>query len=54
VAQYWANILPETVNKGADGVLSMQYDVQALTSVVVLARRVRQLEMQIIELKKRH
>ena len=54
VAQYWANILPETVNKGADGVLSMQYDVQALTSVVVLARRVRQLEMQIIELKKKN
>ena len=54
VAQYWANILPETVNKGADGVLSMQYDVQAFTSVVVLARRVRQLEMQIIELKKKH
>lgn len=52
VAQYWANILPETVNKGADGVLSMQYDVQALTSVIALAREVKRLEEEVERLKK--
>ena len=52
VAQYWANILPETVNKGADGVLSMQYDVQALTSVIALAREVKRLKEEVERLKK--
>lgn len=52
VAQYWNKVLPETVNKDAEGTLSMQYDVQALTSVVILARRVRELEAEINILKK--
>lgn len=51
VAQYWNKVLPETVNKDAEGTLSMQYDVQALTSAVILARRVRELEAEINILK---
>ena len=51
VAQYWATVLPETVQKDKQGYLSMQYDVQALASAVVLAREVRELKKQIEELR---
>ena len=54
VAQYWATVLPETVQKDKQGYLSMQYDVQALASAVVLAREVRELKKQIEELRNEH
>ena len=52
VAQYWAKKLPETVDKNEEGTLSMQYDVQAHTAAVVLARKVLELQKEIEELKK--
>ena len=54
VAQYWATVLPETVQKDKQGYLSMQYDVQALASAVVLAREMRELKKQIEELRNEH
>lgn len=51
VAQYWEKVLPETVDRDADGTLSMGYEVQALSSAIVLARKVRQLEAEIAKLK---
>ena len=51
VAQYWEKKLPETVLKDKEGTLSMQYDVQALTSAVILARKVVEMEKEIEELK---
>lgn len=53
VAQYWQKVLPECVSEDNEGILSMQYDVPALTSAVILARKVRELEEEIKNLKKR-
>ena len=52
VAQYWDKILPETIDRDANGTLSMHYDVQALSSAIVLAREVVELKKEIAELKK--
>jgi hypothetical protein len=53
IAQYWQKVLPETVSTDKEGYLSMSYDVQAHTAVVVLARKVQQLEKMINELQTR-
>lgn len=52
VAQYWKTVLPETVQTDEAGTLSMQYDVQAHTAVVVLAREVRALRKEVEKIKK--
>lgn len=52
VAQYWKKVLPETVQTDKAGTLSMQYDVQAHTAVVVLARKVRALWEEVEKIKK--
>ena len=53
IAQYWQKVLPESVTEAKDGTLSMGYDVQAHTAVVVLARRVQELEKMIYQLQTR-
>jgi hypothetical protein len=53
IAQYWQKVLPETVSTDKEGYLSMSYDVQAHAAVVVLARKVQQLEKIINELQSR-
>ena len=52
VAQYWKTVLPETVQTDEAGTLSMQYDVQAHTAVVVLARKVSALWEEVEKIKK--
>ena len=51
IAQYWRSVMPEAVNEAKDGTLSMQYGVIALTSVIALAREVRELKAEIKLLK---
>ena len=53
IAQYWEKVLPESVNADKEGTLSMSYDLQAHTAVVVLARRVQELEKMIYHLQTR-
>ena len=53
IAQYWEKVLPESVSTDKEGTLSMSYDLQAHTAVVVLARRVQELEKIINELQSR-
>ena len=53
IAQYWKRVLPESVNHAEDGTLSMNYDLQAHASVIVLARKVRELERIIYNLQSR-
>lgn len=53
IAQYWEKVLPESVNADKEGTLSMGYDVQAHTAVVVLARKVCELMEEVENLKKR-
>jgi hypothetical protein len=53
IAQYWQKVLPESVSTDKEGYLSMSYDVQAHAAVVVLARKVCELEKEIENLKKR-
>ena len=53
IAQYWEKVLPESVNADKEGILSMGYDLQAHTAVVVLARKVCELMEEVENLKKR-
>ena len=53
IAQYWKRVLPESVNHAENGTLSMNYDLQAHASVIVLARKVRELERIIYNLQSR-
>lgn len=53
IAQYWQKVLPESVSTDKEGTLSMSYDLQAHTAVVVLARRVQELEKMIYHLQTR-
>jgi len=53
IAQYWQKVLPESVSTDKEGTLSMGYDLQAHTAVVVLARRVQELEKMIYQLQTR-
>ena len=50
VAQYWQKITPEAVTEAHDGTLSMDYGSIALTSVITLAREVKQLKAQVARL----
>ena len=50
VAQYWQKITPEAVTEAHDGTLSMDYGSIALTSVIALAREVKQLKAQVARL----
>jgi hypothetical protein len=51
IAQYWQNVLPETVTADSKGYLAMQYDVIALISTIALARRITELEKELSEIK---
>ena len=53
IAQYWQKVLPESVSTDKEGTLSMSYDLQAHAAVVVLARRVQELEKKIHQLQTR-
>ena len=53
IAQYWQNVLPETVVNDKNGFLAMNYDVIALLSTIAVARRIMKLEKEIEELKQR-
>lgn len=52
IAQYWEKKLPETVAKDENDTLSMQYDVQAHTAAIVLARKVVEQQKEIEELQR--
>lgn len=52
IAQYWQKVLPESVSTDKEGTLSMSYDLQAHTAVVVLARKVCELMEEVENLKK--
>lgn len=52
VAQYWQNVMPETINKSNDGTLSMDYGTISLVSVVTLARKLETLEKELSDIKK--
>lgn len=50
IAQYWQNILPDTIVSGANG-LMMDYSSAAMISVISLAKEVVALKRKIAELK---
>ena len=52
VAQYWEKVMPETVSKDNDGVLSIAQGDICMVNVIALAREVRKLREEIIQLKK--
>lgn len=52
VAQYWQNVMPETISKSNDGTLSMDYGTISLVSVVTLARKLETLEKELSDIKK--
>lgn len=53
VAQYWQNVMPETVNKTIDGTLSMDYGTISLVSVVTLARKLETMEKELSDIQKK-
>lgn len=53
IAQYWQRVCPETVSEDKDGYLSMNYAEIALASAITLARKVKELEDEIKQLKNR-
>lgn len=53
VAQYWQNVMPETINKSNDGTLSMDYGTISLVSAVTLARKLETLEKELSDIKKK-
>lgn len=53
VAQYWQNVMPETINKSNDGTLSMDYGTISLVSVVTLARKLETLEEKLSDIQKK-
>ena len=53
VAQYWQNVMPETINKSNDGTLSMDYGTISLVSVVTLARKLETMEKELSDIKKK-
>lgn len=52
-AQYWQNVLPQTVFADDEGWLGMSYGQTALISVVITARKVMTHEEEIAALQKR-
>ena len=53
IAQEWQRLLPEVVDTGSDGMLSMSYGVAALVAAISTARRVAEHEKKITYLKER-
>ena len=51
-AQYWQGILPHCVEKNPEGNLGLDYEVVALVSAVITARRVVDHERRIRELER--
>lgn len=54
IAQEWQKILPEAVVEGEDGRLSVDYGVIGTASAVSLARKVKEQQQEIDELKKKN
>ena len=52
IAQYWQKVLPEVVQSQADGTLSLDYQVTALISSIVVARKVENHESRLRRLEK--
>ena len=52
IAQYWQKVLPEVVQSQADGTLSLDYQVTALISSIVVARKVENHETRLRRLEK--
>jgi hypothetical protein len=52
VAQYWEKMMPEAVSKDNEGILSMAQGDICMVSIIALAREVRKLREEIIQLKK--
>ena len=52
IAQYWQKVLPEVVQSQADGTLSLDYQVTALISSIVVARKVMNHESRLQRLEK--
>lgn len=50
-AQDWQKLLPEVVNAGADGILSLAYGNAAMVSAVELAKRVVEQDLRIAKLE---
>lgn len=51
VAQYWEKMMPETVSKDNEGILSIAQGDICMVSVIALAREVRKLREEVIQLK---
>lgn len=52
VAQYWEKVMPETVSKDNEGILSIAQGDICMVNIIALAREVRKLREEIIQLKK--
>ena len=52
VAQYWEKMIPETVSKDNEGILSIAQGDICMVNVIALAREVRKQREEIIQLKK--
>ena len=52
IAQYWQNVLPESVLEGNNGYLSMNYMSTSLVACIMVARKVVDHERRIAELEK--
>ena len=52
VAQYWDKVMPEAVSKDNDGILSIAQGDICMVNVIALAREVRKLREEVIQLKK--
>lgn len=51
VAQYWGKVMPETLSCDADGILSIAQGDICMVNVIALARVVRKLREEVIQLK---
>lgn len=51
VAQYWEKVMPETVSKDNEGILSIAQGDICMVNIIALAREVRKLREEIIQLK---
>lgn len=52
VAQYWEKVIPEAVSKDNEGILSIAQGDICMVNIIALAREVRKLREEIIQLKK--
>ena len=51
IAQEWHKILPQTVERDAEGFLSLDYQAAALVSAIILAREMQELKREINKIK---